>query len=207
MSAVGVAVLVSGTGTILQAMVEAAVPVTVVLSDRECRGLEVAADAGIAVELLDRSAWGGYRADFDRVGYTGSVTATLVGHAPELIAMAGFGTVLSGSVHDAFGGRILNTHPSLLPAFPGWHAVADALDSGAEVTGCTVHLATLVVDDGPILAQEKVAIRGDDTVESLHERIKAVERRLYPATIQRAVAELGARGSLDGLVALKEAHT
>ena len=86
---------------------------------------------------------------------------------------------------DAFPGRVLNTHPALLPAFPGWHAVRDALAYGVKVTGCTVHVATEEVDAGPILAQEAVPVRPDDTEASLHERIKAVERRLYPDTAGR----------------------
>ena len=81
--------------------------------------------------------------------------------------------------------RVLNTHPALLPAFPGWHAVEDALAAGVKVTGCTVHVATAEVDAGPIVAQEAVPVLAGDTVESLHERIKAVERRLYPDTIAR----------------------
>ena len=101
-----------------------------------------------------------------------------------VVAMAGYMTIFSPSMFDAFAGRVLNTHPSLLPAFPGAHAVRDALAAGLPTTGCTVHIATAVVDDGPILAQEAVAVREDDTEESLHERIKAVERRLYPATIE-----------------------
>jgi len=105
--------------------------------------------------------------------------------------MAGFGTVLDKPVHDAFPGHILNTHPALLPAFRGWHAVEEALSAGVKVTGCTVHVATLEVDDGPILAQEAVPVLPDDTVDSLHERIKAVERRLYPATIAEVIAEKG----------------
>ena len=91
-------------------------------------------------------------------------------------------------VFDAFEGRILNTHPALLPAFPGWHAVEDALEAGVKVTGCTVHVATLEVDAGPILAQEAVPVRPDDTAESLHERIKAVERRLYTDTVKAILA-------------------
>jgi phosphoribosylglycinamide formyltransferase 1 len=102
--------------------------------------------------------------------------------------MAGFMTVLTEAMFDTYGGRILNTHPSLLPAFPGAHAVADALAAGVAITGCTVHLATLQVDHGPALAQEAVAIEPGDTVESLHERIKAVERRLYPAVIKEFCA-------------------
>ena len=98
----------------------------------------------------------------------------------DLVAMAGFGTVLTEAVHDAFPGRILNTHPALLPAFPGWHGVRDALEAGVKVTGCTVHLATLEMDAGPILAQEAVPVRAGDTVETLHERIKVVERGSVP---------------------------
>ena len=85
--------------------------------------------------------------------------------------------------------RALNTHPALLPAFKGWHAVRDALAAGVKVTGCTVHLVTEEVDSGPILAQEAVPVLDDDTEETLHERIKQVERRLYPGVIERLVAE------------------
>ena len=97
--------------------------------------------------------------------------------------MAGFGTVHGAHAFDAFPGRILNTHPALLPAFKGWHAVRDALEHGVKVTGCTVHVATLEVDHGPILAQEAVNVLPDDTEATLHERIKQVERRLYVQTI------------------------
>ena len=104
--------------------------------------------------------------------------------------MAGFGTVLSPEMFAAFPGRVLNTHPALLPAFKGWHAVRDALAAGVPVTGTTVHLATETVDDGPILAQEEVPVLAGDTEEALHERIKMVERRLYPDTIRRFMAQL-----------------
>ena len=105
--------------------------------------------------------------------------------------MAGFGTILDKPIHDAYAGRIVNTHPALLPAFKGWHAVEEALAAGVKVTGCTVHLATLEVDDGPILAQEAVPVLPDDTVETLHERIKEVERRLYPAVLHELIDEEG----------------
>ena len=185
--------LVSGSGTILEAMLAAGVPVSVVLSDRPCRALGVAADrAGVEAVLVDRRSWGGFGERFDRPGYSAAVAAALVARGVDLVAMAGFGTVLAQAVHDEFGGRILNTHPSLLPAFPGWHAVADALASGTAVTGCTVHLATLEVDAGPVLAQAEVLVVEGDTVESLHERIKAVERQLYPETVLRVLAGAGA---------------
>ena len=120
--------------------------------------------------------------------FTERVVDALQRHDVDLVAMAGFMTILEKPVFDAFPGRILNTHPALLPAFRGAHAVEEALEAGVKVTGCTVHVATLEVDAGPILAQEAVPVLDGDTVESLHERIKAVERRLYPDTIKRLVA-------------------
>ncbi|HUO49260.1 MAG TPA: formyltransferase family protein, partial [Acidimicrobiales bacterium] len=104
-------------------------------------------------------------------------------------------------VHDAYPGRILNTHPALLPAFPGWHAVRDALAAGVGVTGCTVHVATLEVDAGRVLAQEEVPVLPGDTEAALHERIKQVERRLYPATVKAVLHELeeaGRAGTVGG---------
>ena len=171
-------------------MLSAGVPVRVVVADRACRALEVAAQARVEAVLVDRHDWGGFGVGFDRAGYTRALTAALEARRVALVAMAGFGTVLGQAVHDEFGGRILNTHPSLLPAFPGWHAVADALAHGVAVTGCTVHVATLEVDAGPVLAQAEVPVLEGDTVGTLHERIKAVERRLYPETVLSVLAGL-----------------
>ena len=178
------AVLASGSGTILQALLDAALPITVVLADRPCTALERAAGAGIPAELVERTSYG---AAFDRTAYTRQVVETLRRHGIDLIAMAGFGTILDQPVHEAFPGAVVNTHPSLLPAFKGWHAVEEALAAGVQVTGCTVHLATLEVDEGPILAQEAVPVLPGDTVESLHERIKDVERRMYPRVLRALV--------------------
>jgi phosphoribosylglycinamide formyltransferase 1 len=187
---VRVAVLVSGTGTILEALLAERIPVAVVVADRPCRGLEVAGDAGVKAELVDRHAFGGFGPSFDRTAYTAELVRVLRSHEVGLVVMAGFGTVLAQPVHDAYPDRILNTHPALLPAFPGWHAVEEALAAGVAVTGCTVHLATLNTDAGPILAQEEVAVLPGDTAESLHERIKAVERTLYPRTVKAFIASL-----------------
>lgn len=186
------AVLVSGSGTILRAMLEEGLPVSVVISDRPCAALTLAVDHAVPFELVDRAAFGGFGPAFDRDAFTRTVTATLVAHQVDLVAMAGFGTVMTDAVHQAFPERVLNTHPALLPAFPGWHGVRDALAAGVSETGCTVHLATLEMDAGPILAQEAVPVLAGDTEESLHERIKVVERRLYPATVARALAALEA---------------
>lgn len=176
-----VGVLASGSGSILQAILDAAIPVTIVLVDRPCGALDIAASAGVRAELIERSSFG---VDFDRLAYTERVVDVLLREGVDIIVMAGWGTVLEKPVFDAFPDRVLNTHPALLPAFPGWHAVEEALAFGVKVTGCTVHLATVDVDAGPILAQEAVAVLPDDTASSLHERIKAVERRLYPQTIK-----------------------
>jgi phosphoribosylglycinamide formyltransferase-1 len=179
------AVLVSGTGSILNAMVAAGLPVALVVSDRPCPAIALAADHDVEAVVVYRDSFGD---DFDRDAYTVRLTELLADRGVSLVAMAGFGTILGQPVYDRFAGRILNTHPALLPAFPGWHAVRDALAHGVTVTGCTVHLATLEVDAGPILAQGTVDVRPDDDEASLHERIKAVERRLYVDTIRSVLA-------------------
>jgi len=101
---------------------------------------------------------------------------------------------VTDDLHRHFSGRVLNTHPSLLPDFKGWHAVRDALASGATTTGCTVHVATEALDDGPILAQVAVAIAPDDDESTLHERIKSVERTLYPDVLTKVLAVLDRGG-------------
>src|ERR1043165_8049109 len=172
-----VGVLASGSGTILRAILDRKLPVTVVIADRPCGALDVARAADVPSELVERTDFG---KSFDRAAYTERVVAALQAHDVDLVAIAGFGTILSPSFVEAFGARALNTHPALLPAFKGWHAVRDALEAGVDETGCTVHLVTEDVDAGPILAQEAVPVLDGDTEETLHERIKEVERRLYP---------------------------
>ena len=167
-------------------MLDAGVPVALVAADRPCLALERAAAAGIATELVERDR---FDAAFDRDAYSGRFAEVLQGHELDLVAMAGLGTIFGQPMQDAFGGRIINTHPALLPSFKGWHAVRDALAYGVKVTGCTVHVAGLDVDTGPILAQEAVPVLPGDTESSLHERIKAVERRLYPETLLRIIEQ------------------
>jgi phosphoribosylglycinamide formyltransferase-1 len=181
---------VSGSGTILEAMVRDGLDVALVTSDRPCRGLDVAFAAGIETLLVSREGFGGFAKGFDREGFTAELTDALRSREIDLVAMAGFGTILTGGFHLAYPGRVLNTHPSLLPAFKGWHAVAQALASGVTETGCTVHIATEALDDGPILAQRRVPVEPDDTEETLHERIKLVERALYPLVVGRVMAAM-----------------
>ena len=179
-----VGVLASGSGTILRALATRGLPIAVVVVDRECGAMQVARDLGIPAEIVERTTFG---PEFDRVAYTHEVIDALQRAQVDLVAIAGFGTILSKPFVDAYGGRAVNTHPALLPAFKGWHAVRDALAHGVKITGCTVHLVTEDVDDGPILAQAAVPVLDDDTEASLHERIKEVERELYPEVIEELV--------------------
>lgn len=184
-----VAVLASGSGTILETILAEGIPVELVVADRACRAIEIAASADVPASLIERTSFG---EDFDRDAYTQQVIDVLDKYDIGLVVMAGWGTIFSPAMFEAYDGRILNTHPALLPAFKGWHAVRDALGAGVKVTGCTVHVATVEVDDGPILAQAAVTVEAGDTEATLHERIKTVERKLYVETIKDIVG----RGSV-----------
>jgi phosphoribosylglycinamide formyltransferase-1 len=172
-----IGVLASGGGSNLEAILAAGLPVGVVVVDRPCRATDLAEAAEVPSELVE---WGG-----DRLDFTHRVVDALERHGVDVVAMAGFMRILEKPIFDAFPGRVLNTHPSLLPSFRGAHAVEEALAAGVKVTGCTIHVAVAEVDAGPILAQEAVPVLDDDTIDTLHERIKAVEHRLYPDTIRR----------------------
>ena len=182
----GLGVLASGTGTILEAILEHGIPVDVVIADRACRALQVTEDMGIPSVLVERSD---FSPRFDRDRYSDDVVEVLRKYDVDLVAIAGFGTIIPKAATD-LPGRILNTHPSLLPAFKGWHPVRDALAFGVKVTGCTVHIVTEEMDAGPILAQEPVRVEPDDTEETLHERIKQVERVLFPTTIKTYLEDI-----------------
>lgn len=182
-----IAVLVSGTGSLLESMIEDGLKIDLVAADRECRGLEIAEKAGIATELVKRTS---FKKDFDREAYTKQMVEALQKHDIGLVVMAGFMTVFVRPMFDAFPNRVLNSHPALLPSFKGAHAVRDALEMGVKVTGTTIHVANLEVDEGRILAQKAVDVKPDDDEDSLHERIKAEERKLYPQAVRDYVAEL-----------------
>ncbi len=170
-------VLASGTGSLLESLLNAAVGdypgrVVAVGVDRDCRAAQIAAAAGIPhyrVRLGDHP---------DRAAWDVAIADATAEHAPDLVVSAGFLKILGPEFLSRFPGRVVNTHPALLPSFPGSRAVADALDYGVSITGCTVHLVDAGVDTGPILAQRAVDVRADDTEQTLHERIKAVERHL-----------------------------
>jgi phosphoribosylaminoimidazolecarboxamide formyltransferase/IMP cyclohydrolase len=176
-----IAVAVSGMGSNLQALVAAARrgtlggDVVLVVADRPCPGLDWAVEQGIDTALVPG-------------GDDETLLAALNGGRPDLVILAGYMRIVGPLVLAAYPGRILNTHPSLLPAFPGAQAVRDALAHGARVTGATVHVVDATLDGGPIVAQEAVAVAEDDDEATLHERIKAVEHRLLPATVARFLA-------------------
>lgn len=146
--------------------------VVAVGADRECRAVELAEAASVPsftarlADYPDRDAW------------DSAITEAVATHTPDLIVSAGFMKILGQEFLSKFLGRIVNTHPALLPAFPGAHAVADALAYGVKVTGCTVHLVDAGTDTGPVLAQQPVPVFDDDDEDTLHERIKVTERRL-----------------------------
>jgi len=179
---VRIAVLASGSGTILDAILTDGVPVEVVLVDRPCAATDVAERHGVAASVVERTSYGD---GFDRVAYTEGIVDRLEAHDIDLVVMAGFGTILAKPIFDRFAGRILNTHPALLPSFPGMHGAADALEYGVKVTGCTLFVVDPGVDTGPILAQRAVDVLDGDTVESLHERIKKAERELLVDVVGR----------------------
>ncbi|MFC4004454.1 phosphoribosylglycinamide formyltransferase [Prauserella oleivorans] len=172
-------VLASGSGTLLQAVLDAVeqpfYPATVVAAGSDRDGIEAIARAeraGIphfSVKMSDHP---------DRAAWDKALTDAVAAYEPDLVVSAGFMKLLGPQFLGHFPNRVINTHPALLPAFPGMHAVADALELGVKVTGSTVHFVDAGVDTGPIIAQEAVAVEPDDDEASLHERIKVVERRL-----------------------------
>ncbi len=180
-----IAVLASGSGTLLDAICGDGIDVALVVVDRDCLAIDVAEKYGVPTVLIERI----FGRDFDRRGFTERVVDLLRSRDIDLVVMAGWLTIFDQPMFDAFADRILNTHPALLPAFPGMHAPRQALEYGAKVTGCTIHVATPAVDDGPILAQEAVPIYPGDTEDTLAERIKKVERRLYPDVVRRLMEE------------------
>ncbi|GAB2853434.1 phosphoribosylglycinamide formyltransferase-1 [Lentzea nigeriaca] len=170
----------------MQALLDADLPIEVVAvgADREnIEGLKRAERAGVphfVVKLRDHA---------DRSAWDVALTEAVASYEPDLVVSAGFMKIIGPEFLARFGGRMINTHPALLPAFPGAHGVRDALDYGVHVTGSTVHLVDAGVDTGPILAQEAVVVEPGDTEETLHERIKVVERRLLVETVGRLARE------------------
>ncbi|MFB9300118.1 phosphoribosylglycinamide formyltransferase [Kibdelosporangium philippinense] len=185
-----VVVLVSGSGTLLQALLDETrdetypIEVVAVGADRtDIEGLARAERAGVPT-FVER-----VRDHADRSTWDQALAKTVAAYEPDLVVSAGFMKILGSAFLTQFAGRVINTHPALLPAFPGAHAVEDAVAYGVKVTGCTVHLVDTGVDTGPILAQEAVPVESGDDVAGLHERIKTVERRLLVDVLARLVRD------------------
>jgi formyltetrahydrofolate-dependent phosphoribosylglycinamide formyltransferase len=181
-------VLVSGTGSILQALLDACASeefgarVVAVGADRDGTGGAARAEAAGIPTFVRRVR------DFpDRASWDRALTSDCADYKPDLVVAAGFLKLVGPEFLAEFGGRMINTHPALLPSFPGLHSVADALAHGVKVTGCSVILVDAGVDSGPILAQQAVPVLDDDDEESLHERIKVAERTVVINTIGRMV--------------------
>jgi phosphoribosylglycinamide formyltransferase-1 len=180
-----VGVLASGRGSNLQAILDASARadfparVAVVVSDREgARALKIAAERGVPAVFLNPKDFG------DREAYDAAITRVLEAHRVGLVCLAGFMRVLGPAFVRAWTGRIMNIHPSLLPAFPGLNAQHQALDHGVKISGATVHFVDEGVDTGPIILQSSVPVQPDDTEETLAARILAEEHRIYPEAIR-----------------------
>ena len=205
MSKLKLGVLISGRGSNLQALIDAcAAPdfpaeIALVLSNRaDAAGLAYAAARGVPTAVVESRGFRG-----DRAGFEVAMEAELARHGIELIALAGFMRVLTEGFVTRWEGRMVNVHPSLLPAFPGLDTHARALAAGVRLHGCTVHLVTAGVDEGPVLAQAAVPVLQDDTEASLAARVLAEEHRLYPAALAWVAAGLvrveGGRALLSGV--------
>jgi len=184
-----VVVLISGRGSNLQALLDAGVPVSAVISNQAgAGGLAVAARRGVPTAVVE------HRRFATREAFEAALAGEIDRHAPRLVALAGFMRVLTPGFVARYAGRLVNIHPSLLPEFPGLNTHARALAAGAKRHGCTVHFVTGELDHGPIIAQASVPVLPDDTADTLAARVLAQEHRIYP----RAV-----RWFLDGLLVIE----
>lgn len=174
-----VVVLISGRGSNMQALVEADLPVSAIISNRaDAGGLAIAARHGIASAVVE------HRRYASREAFEQALAAEIDQHAPRLVALAGFMRILTPGFVQRYAGRLLNVHPSLLPAFPGLDTHARALEAGVKLHGCTVHFVTAELDHGPIVAQAAVPVLADDTADSLAARVLREEHRIYPQAVR-----------------------
>jgi len=184
-----VAILISGGGSNMMRLVDSmtgdhpARPVLVASNDPGAGGLDLAKGAGVPVAAVDHRPFGK-----DRPAFEVALTAALEAHAPDIICLAGFMRKLTEGFTDAWAGRMINIHPSLLPKYRGLHTHARALEAGDTEHGCTVHEVTAALDDGPIIGQARIPVLPDDTAETLAQRVLVQEHRLYPAVLRRFAA-------------------
>ncbi len=198
-------VLISGSGTNLQALIDAGergeIPGTlaVVISNRpDAKGLERAASHGIATQVLDHKGYA------DRESYDAALMAAIDQHAPDLVVLAGFMRILTPGFVQHYEGRLLNIHPSLLPAYKGLNTHQRALDAGEKVHGCSVHFVTPELDGGPVIAQARVAVQSDDTPASLAARVQSMEYPLYVRCVSLFMAGRLTLDRKSGIVMLDD---
>lgn len=188
-----VAILISGSGSNMVSLVEAmqapdfdAEPVLVLANNANAAGLAKACAKGIATAVVDHRPFKGDRAAFEEVLHD-----TISNYNPDIICLAGFMRVLTAGFIDKWDGKVLNIHPSLLPKYTGLHTHQRALDAGDKKAGCSVHVVTAKLDDGPLLGQTEVPVLPDDTAETLAARVLIAEHKLYPAALQAFVKNGG----------------
>lgn len=182
MPAARIVVLASGEGTLVQALMDSRIGDCVVAVGSDisgCGAVRRASEKGIETFVVAMQP--------DRAAWNNELLHAVRQHTPDWVVSAGFMRILGPTFIDEFDGRVVNTHPSLLPSFPGSHAVRDALDYGVRVTGCTVHLVDAGVDTGPVVAQQPVFVEVNDDEASLHERIKSIERVLLVDVLEQLV--------------------
>jgi phosphoribosylglycinamide formyltransferase-1 len=174
-----IVVLISGRGSNMRALLEAGLPVSAVISNRaDAEGLAAAAARGIATRVVE------HRGHATREAFDAALAAAIDAFAPRLVALAGFMRILTPGFVERYHGRLLNIHPSLLPAFPGVHTHERALAAGVKVHGCTVHFVTPELDHGPIVAQAAVPVRADDDAAALAARVLKQEHIVYPRAVR-----------------------
>ncbi|MGC1496105.1 MAG: phosphoribosylglycinamide formyltransferase [Sulfitobacter sp.] len=194
-----VAIFVSGGGSNMRALVadmtgdHPARVCAVVSNNADAGGIAWAKEQGIATVVVDHRPYGA-----DRGAFEAALSDALAPHAPDIICLAGFMRKLTGGFTDAWAGRMINIHPSLLPKYKGLHTHARALEAGDTEHGCTVHEVTAALDDGPILGQASIAVQDGDTADTLAERVLVQEHRLYPAVLRRFAAGLRTPYFLQG---------
>jgi len=174
-----VVVLISGRGSNMQALLDAGLPVSAVISNRAAaQGLEIASARGIATRAVEHQAFA------SREAFDDALAEAIDGFRPRLVALAGFMRILTPGFVARYAGRLMNIHPSLLPAFPGLDTHARALAAGVKLHGCTVHFVTAELDHGPVVIQAAVPLRSDDSEATLASRVLQAEHQIYPAAVR-----------------------
>jgi phosphoribosylglycinamide formyltransferase 1 len=192
-----IVILISGRGSNMAALLKATLPATiaaVISNDPAAAGLATAREHGVATAVVD------HREHASRPAFDEALAREVARHEPDLVVLAGFMRVLTKPFVDRFGDRLINIHPSLLPAFPGLHTHRRALEAGVRVHGCSVHFVTPTVDHGPLIVQAAVPVQAGDTEDTLAARVLAEEHRIYPQAVRwfcEGRIKVGANGIVE----------